>query len=121
MSEQITIEVSDRVARSAAHSAARSQRRLEEVLTDWLEQVVTEMPVEELSDEEVLALTELQLMPEQQADLSDLLVRNREDALNQQERRRLDALMRVYECGLLRKAQALRVAVERGLREPLQT
>jgi len=28
--------------------------------------------------------------------------------------------MRIYEHGLLRKAQALRVAVQRGLREPLQ-
>ena len=35
-------------------------------------------------------------------------------------RRRLDELMHVYEQGLLRKAQALRVAVQRGLREPLQ-
>jgi hypothetical protein len=33
---------------------------------------------------------------------------------------RLDALMGGYERGLLRKAQALRVAVQRGLREPLQ-
>jgi len=34
-------------------------------------------------------------------------------------RRQLSKLMRIYERGLIRKAQALRVAVERGLREPL--
>jgi len=35
MSEQITVRVSDRVVRSAAHVAAQSQRRIEDVLADW--------------------------------------------------------------------------------------
>lgn len=120
MSEQITIEVSDRVARQAAHAAARRHKQMEEVIADWLEGIVTEMPVEELSDEEVLALTELRLPAEQDAALSDLLARNCEGTLDDEGRRRLDELMRVYEHGLLRQAQALRVAVQRGLREPLQ-
>jgi hypothetical protein len=120
MNEQITVRVSDRVVRSAAHVAAQSQRRIEDVLADWLDRVVTELPVDELPDQEVLALTELQLAPEQQATLSELLVQNREGTLNAEGRRRLDEMMRIYEHGLLRKAQALRVAVQRGLREPLQ-
>ena len=90
------------------------------VLAEWLERVITEMPVETLSDEEILALADLQLTAEQQEALSDLLIRNRESALNAEGRRRLDELMSLYEQGLLRKAQALRVAVQRGLREPLQ-
>lgn len=120
MSEQISIQVSEQVVRHAADVAAQTQRRIEEVLADWLEWVITEMPVEALSDEEVLALTELQLTMEQQATLSDLLARNREGTLDADGRRQLDKLMRIYEHGLLRKAQALRVAVQRGLREPLQ-
>jgi hypothetical protein len=120
MSEQITLQVSDRVVNQAAHVAAQSRRRIEEVLVEWLEQVITELPVEALSDEEVLALTELQLTAEQQATLSDLLAQNRENTLDTEGRRQLDELMRIYEHGLLRKAQALRVAVQRGLREPLQ-
>jgi hypothetical protein len=120
MSEQITIQVSDHVVSQAARVAAQSQRRIEEVLVEWLERIITEMPVEALSDEEVLALTELQLTTEQQETLSDLLARNRENTLDAEGRRRLDELMRIYEHGLLRKAQALRVAVQRGLREPLQ-
>lgn len=120
MSEQITIQVSDRVMRSATHLAAQNQRRIEEVLADWLEQVLTEMPVEAMPNEEVLALTELQLTMEQQATLSNLMAQNREDTLDVEGRRQLDELMGVYEHGLLRKAQALRVAVQRGLREPLQ-
>jgi len=52
--------------------------------------------------------------------LSDLLDRNRERRLDEAGRRRLDELMLQYEQGLLRKAQTLRVAAERGLIEPLQ-
>jgi hypothetical protein len=120
MSAQITVRVSDRVMRSAAHVAAQSKRHIEDVLVDWLDRVVTELPVDELPDQEVLALTELQLSPEQQATLSELLVQNREGTLSAEGQRHLDEMMRIYEHGLLRKAQALRVAVQRGLREPLQ-
>jgi hypothetical protein len=82
MSAQITIQVSDQVVRHAAYVAAQTQRQIEEVLADWLEWVITELPVEELSDAEVLALTELQLAREQQTHLSDLLARNREGTLD---------------------------------------
>jgi len=120
MTEQITIQVSDSVVRSAARMATQNQQSIEEVLSDWLHYAVTELPVDMLPDEEVLALTELQLTPEQQAILNSLLTRNREGTLKVKERRRLDEMMRIYEHGLLRKAQALRVSVQRGLREPLQ-
>jgi hypothetical protein len=120
MGAQITIEVSDQVVQHAAHVAAQTQRRIEEVLAAWLEQTIAEMPVEELSDAEILALTELQLTTEQQTTLSRLLVQNREEQLDAEGRHQLDALMRRYEHGMLRKAQALRVAVQRGLREPLE-
>ncbi|HEY3136882.1 MAG TPA: hypothetical protein VGL29_12705 [Blastocatellia bacterium] len=120
MSEQITIQVSDQVVRHAATVASRTQRRIEDVLADWLESVVHELPVEALSDSEVLELAQLRLSDEQQAALSELLERNRENSLDEQDRRHLDELMRVYEHGLLRKSRALRVAVQRGLLEPLQ-
>jgi hypothetical protein len=120
MSEQVTINVSQQVMHHAAQVASQTNRRVEDVLADWLERVITETPVEMLSDEEVLALTELRLSPEQQAALDTLLVQNREGMLDDGGRRQLDELMHVYEQGLLRKAQALRVAVQRGLREPLQ-
>jgi hypothetical protein len=55
----------------------------------------------------------------QNEELSDLLIRNQEEQLIETERQRLDDLMRIYRVGLVRKAQALKVAVERGLRPPL--
>ena len=120
MAERITIQVSDSVERCAAHVAAQSQQRVEKVLSDWLDYTVSELPVDMLPDEDVLALTELQITQEQQATLNALLIKNREGMLDVEERRRLDEMMRIYEHGLLRKSQALRVAVQRGLREPLQ-
>jgi hypothetical protein len=121
MSQQITIEVSEEVVRQAAQVAAQTQRSVEEVLTSWLEAVVTELPVEELSDDEVLALTELRFNDEQQAALSDLLTQNQEGALDAEGRLQLDELMRLYEHGLLRKSQALRIAVQRELIAPLHS
>lgn len=120
MSTEITIQVSDQVVRHAQHVAAQTHQCIEDVLAAWLERVITEVPVAELSDDEVLVLTELQLRPEQQSALSHLSEQNREEQLDDEGSHRLDTLMRLYEQGLLRKAQALREAVQRGLREPLQ-
>ena len=72
-----------------------------------------------LPDADVLALADSQLGATDQERLDDLLGRNREGTLDDAGRRALDALMQVYEQGMLRKAQALRVAVQRGLRGPL--
>src|SRR5947209_16590825 len=120
MSQQVTIQVSEHLIRQAAQVAAQTQRSVEDVLAAWLESVMTERPVEELSDDEVLALAELRLTEEQDASLSMLLERNREGTLDADGQRELDEMMRLYEHGLLRKSQALKVAVQRGLREPLQ-
>ena len=120
MSQQITIQVSDRVIRQAAQVAAQSHLSVEGVLAAWLESVSTERPVEELSNDEILSLTELCLTDEQEARLSELLEQNQEGTLDADGQRKLDEMMRLYERGLLRKSQALKVAVQRGLREPLQ-
>lgn len=120
MSQQITIEVSEQVVRHATQVAEQTHQRVEDVLSAWLESVIAERPVDELSDEEVLALTELRLSDDQQVGMDDLLEQNREGSLSAEGQRQLDELMRLYEHGLLRKSQALRVAVQRGLREPLQ-
>lgn len=120
MSQQITIEVSEQVLQHASQIAELNQQRVEDVLSTWLETVVNEKPVEELSDDELLALTELKLTDKEQESLSNLLERNREGSIEEEEKRQLDNLMRTYERGLLRKSQALRIAVERGLLKPLE-
>lgn len=47
--------------------------------------------------------------------MSDLLARQREGQLNETENSQLDKLMQVYRYGLVRKAKALKVGVQRGL------
>jgi hypothetical protein len=120
MSETMTIKVSETVARFATQLALRKHQPREDALADFLESAVNETPVESLSDNEVLALSEMRFSDEQDEMLSELLARQREDQLDAQGRQELAELMRAYEQGLLRKAQALRVAVERGLRAPLR-
>jgi hypothetical protein len=121
MSQQVTIQISDEVVRHAAQVAAQTQRPIEEVLAAWLESAVSELPVEKLPNNEILALTERQLTNQQQDALSELLALNREGSLNPAGKLQLDELIRLYEHGLLRKAQALRIAVQRGLLNPLQS
>lgn len=74
------------------------------ILAEWLESVANEMPVNVLPAAEVIALTEHHLSAERQTALSELLAQNRENKLDDEGRRKLDELLRVYEHGLLRKA-----------------
>jgi hypothetical protein len=119
MSEQITIQVSEQVLRQADYVAAKTQQTVETVIANWLESLISDIPVGALSDEKVLALSELRLSEEQQSVLDELLVHNREGTMDVEKKQQLDELMYVYEKGLLRKPQSLREAVVRGLREPL--
>jgi flagellar motility protein MotE (MotC chaperone) len=119
MSELVTLELPENVARNARDLAKRTDRRVEDILVDWLDKAAAEIPVESLPDEEILALCEKQLDDEQQAELSLLLEQNREGILNQKEQERLDKIMRIYRRGLVRKAQAWDIAVARGLKTSL--
>ncbi len=119
MNEIVTLELPEHLALRAREMAARTQRRLEEVLVEWLDQAASEPPLESLPDDQILALCDLQMEAEQQEELDDLLARNRESQLNQAELDRLEELMLIYRRGLVRKAHALKVAVERNLRPPL--
>ena len=121
MSAVVTLELPDSLVQSARAVAAQRNRRVEDVLVEWLDQAASEVPVELLPDDQVLLLGSLELSKADQTRLSDLLARQREGSLADADRPALDALMGTYRRGLVRKAQALKVAVERGLRPPLST
>lgn len=118
MAEIVTLELPETLAQRAKEIAVLTNRRIEDVLVEWF-RASQELPVESLPDDWVLALCDMQMEPEQQEALSELLDRNREGQLNHEEANQLDELMQVYRGGLVRKAQALKVAVERGLRPTL--
>jgi predicted transcriptional regulator len=119
MSETLTLEIPDDLARRARALAEATRRPFEEVVLDSLRRAVEEPDVEMLPDDALLSLCDMTMSPADQATLSDLLAGHREGTLADRERVRLDELMEVYRRGLLLKARALREAVARGLRPPI--
>ena len=135
MSEMMTIPVPERAVhctglsstvlsstvRHAARVASLTRQHVEDVLAGWLDWAAAEIPVETLPDDEILALCDLEMDEEQQQqqELSRLLAGSQEGLLDAEAQARLDELMQLYRHGLVRKAQALKFAVQRGLRPPL--
>ena len=119
MGTVVTLELPRDLAERAQQIAEQTRRSVEEVLLDWLGRGATDAPVELLTNEQVLALRDLQMSADEQAELNDLLERQREGDLDTGGRDRLDYLMKTYRRGMILKAQAIKVAVERGLQPPL--
>ncbi|MDB9525468.1 hypothetical protein PN498_05675 [Oscillatoria sp. CS-180] len=127
MSTEIVITLSDEIYQRAERFARLVNRDIASVLADTIQLYIPPVeadvadiaPVADLSDDRVLALTELQMEPEQDARLSKLLNRQQAGLLNEDERLDLQTLMQLYQEGLLRKATALNEAVKRGLLKPL--
>jgi hypothetical protein len=119
MGHHVTLDLPPEVAERALAVAAQSHRRVEDVLLEWLGRAAADVPVDLLPDEQVLALRDQQMSEDQQRELSDRLARQREGSVDGMERRRLDELMGIYRRGMVQKAQALEVAVVRGLQPPL--
>lgn len=127
MSTQITITLPDEIYQRAELFARLANRDVASVLADTIQlsiplvrpNILDLEPISDLSDEQVFALTELQMEPDQDARLSELLDRQQAGLLAEDERLELQALMQIYQEGLLRKATALSEAVKRGLMEPL--
>ena len=82
-------------------------------------QNLNEIPVALLPDEEVLILCDLQMTAKQHEEISDLLADQREGLIDEVGRKRLDELLQIYDRYLLRKSEALVIAVQRGLKPPL--
>ena len=119
MTEKVTVELPEELIQQVQTVANRTHRSFDEVLAEWIRLAGSEPALELLSDEELLAVSDGQLEASLQEILSDLLERNQEGAIDGVERLRLDDLMRTYRAGLVRKAQALKLAIHRGLRPRL--
>jgi hypothetical protein len=127
MSTQITITLTDDVYQKADRFARLANRDIASVLADTIqssipnisEAATTLKPISLLSDADLLALTELQMEPAQDIQLSELLDRQQAGLLTDIDRSELQILMQTYQEGLLRKATALSEAVKRKLIQPL--
>jgi hypothetical protein len=104
VSETVSLEFPEPLARIACAVAARTSRPFEEVLVEWLGRAAADLPVELLPHEQVLALRDLQMANGQQEELSRLLAERREQRLDSRGRERLDELLTAYRQGMVRKA-----------------
>jgi predicted transcriptional regulator len=129
MNNQITITLPDEVYKRAEHFARLANRDIASIIADTIQFGIPSIsliaaafePISALSNEQVMALTELQMESEQDARLSELLDRQQAGIMTEVEYSELQALMQIYQELLLRKATALSEAVKRGLMEPLNT
>ncbi len=117
MSELIALEFPEPLAKKVKEIAALNRQGIEEMLIEWIDRTINDIPIEALPDEQVLALCNLQMSGQQQKVFSDLQARNSEGLLNAQEVKKLNELMQVYRHGSVRKAKAMQVAVMRGINE----
>ncbi len=123
MSTRVILNLPDEVY----NQAELMNQDVPHVLAETIESVLSPLgasggeltPVGKLSDSEVLAAADLRMEEAQGRRLGRLLDRQQAGRLREAERNELAALMQVYHECLVRKAQALREAVRRGLREPL--
>jgi len=129
MTTQVTLNIPDDVYQRAERFARLANRDIASILADTIAQSITLLgahintlpTVAELTPQQLLALTELQLEPEQDAQLSHLLDQQQAGILTTEAHLELEALMQIYQEGLLRKATAFAEAVKRGLIPPLDS
>lgn len=120
MNQEVTLTIPENAWLYAKAAANRSKQKIEDVLVSWIEKGSSEVDLEKLSDAEILGLTKTKISSEKQERLSELLFKNREIGLNNEEQEELDLMVEVCELNNLKKAEALHIAVKRGLIKPLK-
>lgn len=124
---QVTINLPEEIYQRAERFSRLINRDLASVLADTVgsslpplsNEVETLPSIAEMSDSAVLDLANSMLSERQDKKLSELLEKQREGALVDNEPQELEALMQAYNEGWLRKTAGLVEAVQRGLMDPL--
>lgn len=112
MSTEITITLPDEVYQRAERFARLANRDISSISADTIQlsippvsrNVLDLEPVANLSDDQVLALTELQMEPDQDARLTKLLDRQQSGLLTEGDRLELQTLMQIYSGGATAKS-----------------
>ena len=127
MSTQVTLTLPDQLWERAEAWAQCTGREVADLLAETIElsldplgQTDRERSLETWPDHAVLAAVESTMSADEDQRLGELLDRQQAAILSGDERSELQALMQTYREGLLRKARAVREAVNRGLREPVE-
>lgn len=126
---QVTLDLPEDVYERMVKLAQFTGQNLNDLLTTTvilsypplLPQIDLNIPVSALSDEVLLSESQLHIAPEYDLRQSELLEKQQNGTITEMEASELQALMRVYEIGLLRKSQALEEAIRRGLHPSLSS
>ncbi|WP_181016312.1 hypothetical protein [Pseudanabaena sp. BC1403] len=73
MSESIALELPEPLAKKVKEIAALNRQGIEEMLIEWIDRTINEIPIDTLPDEQVLMLCNLQMGEQQQRVFSDAL------------------------------------------------
>lgn len=129
MTDQITVTLPMEILQRAERLAHATNRSVDQLLAETIELSLRPLGKESCQEESMAEWSDSRIVEvaedsgfSTEADhrLSELLHRQQAGSLTEAERPELTALMELYQNQLLRKAQALREAVRRGLRPPLQ-
>ena len=126
MSTQLMLDLPENLVARARTIAKRAGQSVNDLLAESIElslkpwSTALEGDIRQYGDEEVLKACDLELAAEDDRLLTELLRRQQAEALSVHEQAELASLMQVFQEGLVRKAEALREAVRRGLRPPVQ-
>jgi negative regulator of replication initiation len=126
MSMPITVNVPDNLYRHIKRLAQASGRNVADVMNSMMSVSLlpltiptSEVPLEKLSDAEVLELADSRMNPTQNARMSELLDKQQAGDISSAEKDELAVLVYIYEQGSLLKVKALSEAIRRGMREPV--
>lgn len=116
---EITLNLPENIYRNVSSVAKKSKREVIDLIVDVVEEKYSAQNVESslkyFSDEEVLALANLQMPKKQSLRHSELLYKNQAATLTAEEKRELDFFQQIYGVALARKTDGIYEAVERGL------
>ena len=116
---EVTLNLPEKIYRNVSSAAKKSKRKLADLIVADIQEKysaqTSERPLAKLSDEDVLALANLQMPKKQSERHSALLYKNQADTLNPEEKRELDFFQQVYGVALSRKTDGMIEAVRRNL------
>lgn len=118
---EVTLNLPENVYRSFTRLAEKKHRRVEDIISDWLESDFSsenlnfEDSIAGWSDEDVLALANIKLPQEQANRMSELSDLEQRGAIGNVEKSELDLYLEIYNQANLRKAYGIAEAVKRGL------
>ena len=116
---EVTLNLSEKIYQDISIVAKKSKRKVIDLIVDVVQEKYSpkslERPLTTLSDDEVLALANLQMPEKQSKRHSELLYKNQAGTLKPNEKQELDFFQQVYGIALARKTDGLYEAIQRNL------